>query len=134
ETYDPEAWGWQEPEGPLEEARLASAEVQAERIQLEVGSNTTIIGADDEARLSGVNLRVDDVDDVILRNLTFSDTHDCFPGWTTTVSTTGTTPAPNFRSTSVESSRCTTDCSTSCGPPTWSRSPGTTSRVGTRPR
>ena len=81
ETYDPEAWGWQEPEGPLEEARLASAEVQAERIQLEVGSNTTIIGADDEARLSGVNLRINDVDNVILRNLTFSDTHDCFPEW-----------------------------------------------------
>lgn len=81
ETYDPEVWGRDDPEGPLEEARLASAAVQAERIRVEVGSNTTVVGLGGDAVLSGVNLRVHDVDNVILRDLTFSDAHDCFPGW-----------------------------------------------------
>lgn len=80
-TYDPDEWGWDDVEGPLEDARLASAEVQAEQIQVEVGSNTTVVGIGDEPTLSGVNLLVRDVDNVILRNLRFSDTHDCFPGW-----------------------------------------------------
>jgi pectate lyase len=81
ETYDPGAWGWEDPEGPLEEARLASAAEQAQQIRVDVGSNTTILGLGDDAVLTGANLRVHDVDNVIVRNLTFSDTHDCFPGW-----------------------------------------------------
>ncbi|MBR8742854.1 polysaccharide lyase family 1 protein [Nocardiopsis sp. MG754419] len=89
ETYDPEVWGRQDPEGPLEEARLASAAVQAEQIRVEVGSNTTLVGLGGDAALSGVNLRVHDVDNVILRNLTFSDAHDCFPGWDPTDGASG---------------------------------------------
>ena len=81
EAYDPRTWGEADPEGPLEEARLASAAVQAEQIRVEVGSNTTIVGLGDDAVLSGTNLRIHDVDNVILRNLTLSDAHDCFPGW-----------------------------------------------------
>ncbi|WP_150238263.1 pectate lyase family protein [Nocardiopsis quinghaiensis] len=80
-TYDPEVWGWEDPSGPLEEAREASADVQAERVRVNVGANTTVVGAGDDAEITGMSLRVNNVDNVILRNLTFSDTHDCFPGW-----------------------------------------------------
>ncbi|WP_159944138.1 MULTISPECIES: polysaccharide lyase family 1 protein [unclassified Nocardiopsis] len=80
-AYDPEVWGWKDPSGPLEEAREASYRVQAERVRVNVGSNTTIVGAGDDAELTGMHLRVTDVENVILRNLTFSDAHDCFPGW-----------------------------------------------------
>lgn len=80
-AYDPEVWGWEDPSGPLEEARAASQDVQAARIQVRVGSNTTVVGVGDDAVITGMNLLVHNVDNVILRNLTFSDTHDCFPGW-----------------------------------------------------
>ncbi|MGW5876322.1 pectate lyase family protein [Nocardiopsis terrae] len=79
--YDPDTWGWRDPEGPLEEARTASSAVQAEQIRVGVGSNTTIVGVGDDATITGMNLRVHNADNVILRNLTFSDAHDCFPGW-----------------------------------------------------
>ncbi|WP_433698668.1 pectate lyase family protein [Nocardiopsis sp. CA-288880] len=80
-AYDPAVWGWEDPSGPLEEARAASQDVQAEQIRVRVGSNTTVVGAGDDAVIAGMNLLVHDVDNVILRNLSFSDTHDCFPGW-----------------------------------------------------
>ncbi|MFI6574158.1 polysaccharide lyase family 1 protein [Nocardiopsis sp. NPDC050513] len=80
-AYDPEVWGWEDPEGPLEEARLASSARQAERVRVSVGSNTTIVGADDDAAITGMSLRIIGADNVILRNLTISDAHDCFPGW-----------------------------------------------------
>ncbi|MDE3722415.1 pectate lyase [Nocardiopsis sp. N85] len=80
-AYDPEVWGWEDPSGPLEEARQASQAVQAERIRYRVGSNTTIVGVDDRSEITGMNLLVQNARNVILRNLTFSDTHDCFPGW-----------------------------------------------------
>ncbi|KOX16461.1 polysaccharide lyase family 1 protein [Nocardiopsis sp. NRRL B-16309] len=80
-TYHPDVWGWDDPEGPLEEARAASQDVQAEQIRVDVGSNTTLVGADDDSELTGINLRVNDAENVILRNLTFSDAYDCFPGW-----------------------------------------------------
>ncbi|MFD6949770.1 pectate lyase [Nocardiopsis sp. TSRI0078] len=80
-AYDPEVWGWKDPSGPLEEAREASADVQAERIRVRVGSNTTVVGAGDDAEITGMSIRVINQENVILRNLTLSDTHDCFPGW-----------------------------------------------------
>lgn len=80
-AYDPHVWGWEDPSGPLEEAREASAAVQARQIRVNVGSNTTVVGVGEDAEITGMNLRVNNVTNVILRNLTFSDTHDCFPGW-----------------------------------------------------
>lgn len=52
-AYDPDVWGWEEPSGPLEEAREASADAQAERVRVEVGSNTTVVGAGDDAEITG---------------------------------------------------------------------------------
>jgi pectate lyase len=79
-AYDPATWEHDEVFGPMEDARLASVANQRERVQLEVGSHTTLIGAGDDARLLGVSLRVTG-DNVIVRNLTFEDAYDCFPQW-----------------------------------------------------
>ncbi|RKN42430.1 pectate lyase family protein [Streptomyces hoynatensis] len=80
-AYDPATWGREDPSGPLEEARIASAARQAERVKLSVGSDTTIIGLGDDARLLGATLNVSGQDNVIVRNLTFEDAFDCFPYW-----------------------------------------------------
>jgi pectate lyase len=80
EAYDPATWGQEMPSGPLEDARLASAANQAERVVLPVGSHTTLIGGDD-SRLLGGTLDMTDAENVIIRNITFEDAYDCFPQW-----------------------------------------------------
>ncbi len=81
-AYDPAVWGRDEvPSGPLEDARAASAAKQALQVELKVGPNTTIVGVGHEPRLLGLDLQVANVDNVIVRNLTFEDAFDCFPQW-----------------------------------------------------
>ncbi|WP_231114972.1 pectinesterase family protein [Lentzea aerocolonigenes] len=81
-AYDPAVWGRdREPEGPLEDARAASALKQAAVIGFGVGSDTTIVGASPGAGITGGSLRIHGVHNVIVRNLTFRDTRDCFPAW-----------------------------------------------------
>ena len=88
-AYDPAVWGREtEPSGPLEDARAASAANQARRMKLKVSADTTIVGQG-RAVLSGLNLHVDKVDNVIIRNLTFVDAADCFPQWDPTDGDTG---------------------------------------------
>jgi pectate lyase len=88
--YDPAGpWGWTDPSGPLEDARVAAARLQAAQTQQHVGSNVTIVGVGDDAQISGANIRVRDAHNVILRNLTFSDAYDCFPQWDPGDSATG---------------------------------------------
>lgn len=82
DTYDPQVWGTEtEPTGPVEDLRAAAARLQSQLITVKVPSNTTIIGADPQAGIVGGTLRVEGVDNVIIRNLTMSDTYDCFPSW-----------------------------------------------------
>ncbi|GAA2892211.1 pectate lyase [Streptosporangium fragile] len=81
-AYDPAVWGRDaEPSGPLEDARAASAANQTKDIKLKVSGNTTIVGLGKDATIRGINLHVDKVDNVIIRNITFEDTADCFPQW-----------------------------------------------------
>ncbi|GAA5187876.1 pectate lyase [Rugosimonospora acidiphila] len=88
-AYDPAVWGrTSKPSGPLEDARARSAKNQGARININVGSNTTIIGLPG-ARLTGANLLIQNVDNVIVRNLTLQDAHDCFPVWDPTDGSTG---------------------------------------------
>lgn len=70
-----------DPTGPLETARAAAAALQAAQTLQHVGSNVTIVGVGDDARLVGASLRVRDASNVIVRNLTLSDAYDCFPQW-----------------------------------------------------
>lgn len=81
-AYDPAVWGReQEPSGPLEDARVASAANQTRQVKLKVSGGTTLVGLGDRAVLKGMNLHVDRVDNVIIRNLSFVDAADCFPQW-----------------------------------------------------
>lgn len=88
-AYLPEVWGRGNPRGPLEDAREASSLEQQKRIRMRVGSNTTLIGRGADAGLRGVwlDIRGDEeatVSNIIIRNLTFEDTFDCFPEWSPT--------------------------------------------------
>ncbi|MFF3316232.1 polysaccharide lyase family 1 protein [Streptomyces sp. NPDC003035] len=80
-AYDPRSWGGAKPSGPQEDARRASAARQAERVELAVGSNTTLVGLGSGAVLKGASLQVRDADNVIIRNLDLRDAYDCFPAW-----------------------------------------------------
>lgn len=81
-AYDPKTWGTdREPEGEQEDARRAAALKQRALIQIDVPSNTTIIGASEGAGLTGATLSIRGVDNVIIRNLVLADTYDCFPAW-----------------------------------------------------
>lgn len=80
-AYDPEVWGWEEePSGPIEDARAASQAAQRERIDIRVGSNTTLIGLRN-AEITGAALQITGVQNVIVRGLTLTDAYDCFPSW-----------------------------------------------------
>jgi pectate lyase len=89
DTYAPEVWGRDtEPNGPVEDARQASQQAQAERVTIRIGSNTTLIGRRG-AEITGANLRVDQSSNVIVRGLTVTDAADCFPAWDPTDGETG---------------------------------------------
>lgn len=79
-AFDPATWGKVDPAGPQEDARLASAARQKERVEIPVGSNTTIVGQKG-ARIKGGNLILRNVDNVIVRGIDFQNSHDCFPLW-----------------------------------------------------
>ncbi|WP_409073313.1 pectate lyase family protein [Micromonospora chalcea] len=87
-AYDPATWGRTNPSGPLEAARVRSVANQTRQTQINVGSNTTIIGLRG-ARLTGLTLMIDRVDNVIVRNIEFADARDCFPAWSPTDGDTG---------------------------------------------
>lgn len=88
-TYDPEVWGRTTPTGPLETARIASRNAQQARIRLRIGSNTTIVGLNRRAVIRGgwFDIRGSSSvkeTNIIVRNLRFEDTYDCFPAWSPT--------------------------------------------------
>ena len=70
-----------DPSGPLEQARVAAAALQAERTLQHVGSNVTLVGVGEDATVVGASLRIRDASNVIVRNLTLRDAYDCFPQW-----------------------------------------------------
>jgi pectate lyase len=103
-AYDPNLWIRQSLDpadnrppalsGPLEEARLCFQRAQAERVMIDVGSNTSIIGVGADARIINGGLRLGfmnqfDANDrdnyrsenIVIRNITFADAFDMFPGW-----------------------------------------------------
>jgi pectate lyase len=91
ETYDPLVWGRVNPTGPVEAARVASQLAQQARVRIRIGSNTTIVGLDRNATIRGAWFDIrgtanvaNSRSNIIIRNLTFQDTHDCFPQWSPT--------------------------------------------------
>jgi pectate lyase len=84
------------PFGGQEYARVASAAAQEARVHIRVPPNTTLFGVGSDATLVGawLDVRPDFASgsqpmNVIIRNLTFLDTVDCFPEWSPNDGTTG---------------------------------------------
>jgi pectate lyase len=87
--FDPATHGKIVPSGPLEAARLTSRDAQQARVRIRIGSNTTIVGLDEDATIRGgwFDIRGSSSlnrTNIIIRNLTFEDTFDCFPEWSPT--------------------------------------------------
>ena len=81
-AYDPATWGREDvPSGPLEDARVASQKVQQDRVRIRIGSNTTIVGLGKHAVIKGAWFDIRNATNIIIRNLTYRDTFDCFPQW-----------------------------------------------------
>src|SRR5262245_5232717 len=80
-AFDPATWGRRVPSGPLETARTAAHTKQQNRIRVNLTSNTELVGLGPDARIVGAHVRVNNVQNVIIRNLTLEDAFDCFPQW-----------------------------------------------------
>ena len=80
-AYDPAIWGKKPPSGPQEEARQRSARRQAEQVVVKLPSHTTLVGVGLDAAIVNGTLFLDKVDNVIIRNIHFSDAYDYFPAW-----------------------------------------------------
>jgi pectate lyase len=87
--FDPNGpWGRVNPSGPLEAARVASQQAQQARVRIRPGSNTTIVGLGSGATIRGAWIDIRGTagvtgsrSNIIIRNITFEDVHDCFPQW-----------------------------------------------------
>ncbi len=80
-AYDPATWGKKPPAGPQEEARQRSVRRQAQQVVVKVPSRTTLVGVSTDAAIVNGGLALDRVDNVIIRNIHFSDAYDYFPAW-----------------------------------------------------
>ena len=82
-AFDPATYGRSKlPSGTQETARAAAQKKQAANIVFKVPANTTIVGMPGtKAGISGGMLQIQNVDNVVVRNLTFAATEDCFPQW-----------------------------------------------------
>ncbi|MDT0573793.1 polysaccharide lyase family 1 protein [Streptomyces sp. DSM 3412] len=89
-AFDPATYGKKVPSGTQETARKAAQDKQKKNIVLRVPSNTTIVGVPGtKAGILGGSVLVQNVKNVIIRNLTFADTQDCFPQWDPTDGSAG---------------------------------------------
>ncbi len=79
--FDVQTWGKKPVEGPLEDARKRSAETQASVVVIPVGSNTSLIGVGNNALIKNGSLMLKNVENVLIRNITFEDAYDYFPQW-----------------------------------------------------
>jgi pectate lyase len=90
-AYDPTTYGRIPPAGAVEQARLASMAAQQARVRIRPGSNTTIVGMGKDATIRGAWFDIrgtanvpNSRTNIIIRNLTFQDSVDCFPQWAPT--------------------------------------------------
>jgi pectate lyase len=82
-AYAPSTYGTSKlPSGTQEKARAAAQTKQGKNVIFRVPANTTVVGVPGtKAGITGGMLQVQGVDNVIVRNLTFAATQDCFPQW-----------------------------------------------------
>lgn len=88
--YDPAVWGRDTPvSGEQEDLRAASQQNQAAAVKALVPADTTIIGVGKHAGIKGGSLQIQNVDNVVVRDLTVESPLDCFPQWDPTDGATG---------------------------------------------
>ncbi|MFE2420325.1 polysaccharide lyase family 1 protein [Streptomyces hokutonensis] len=82
-AFNPSTYGRSKlPSGTQEKARAAAQAKQAKNVIFRVPANTTVVGVPGtHAGITGGMLQIQKVDNVIVRNLTFAATQDCFPQW-----------------------------------------------------
>ncbi|MFF3847280.1 polysaccharide lyase family 1 protein [Streptomyces sp. NPDC002328] len=82
-AFDPATYGRSKlPSGAQEKARAAAQAKQAKNVVFKVPANTTLVGVPGtKAGITGAMVQIQNVDNVIVRNLTFAATEDCFPQW-----------------------------------------------------
>ena len=88
-SFDPAGtWGKRAPFGGQENARVASAAAQEKRVRIRIPANTTIYGLGQDAAIVGAWLDIAPESasgsqpmNIIIRNISFEDTTDCFPEW-----------------------------------------------------
>ncbi|MFT7724721.1 MAG: polysaccharide lyase family 1 protein [Roseateles sp.] len=80
-AFDPATWGRGDPAGPLEDARRRSAQRQARAATVRLPSNTTLVGAAPGAGFTRGMLLLEQVRNVVLRDLHLRDAYDHFPEW-----------------------------------------------------
>ena len=82
-AFDPASYGTSKlPSGTQETARAAAQSKQAKNIVFKVPANTSVVGVPGtKAGITGGMLQIQNVDNVVVRNLTFAATEDCFPQW-----------------------------------------------------
>ncbi len=82
-AYDPAVWGRKAipATDPQEAARKQSQVNQKARIVVPVSPNTSIIGIGRRAKIVNGSLMIKGVDNVVIRNIEFSDSYDMFPAW-----------------------------------------------------
>ncbi|CAM5549587.1 Pectate lyase [Streptomyces alboniger] len=82
-AFDPANYGTSKlPSGTQETARAAAQSKQAKNIVFKVPANTSVVGVPGtKAGITGGMLQIQNVDNVVVRNLTFAATEDCFPQW-----------------------------------------------------
>nr|WP_241267038.1 polysaccharide lyase family 1 protein [Streptomyces scabichelini] len=89
-AYDPATYGKKMPSGTQETARAAAQAKQKKNIVFRVPPNTTLVGVPgSNAGIKGGSLLVQNVDNVIIRNLALTATEDCFPQWDPTDGSSG---------------------------------------------
>ncbi|MEW9668306.1 polysaccharide lyase family 1 protein [Ammoniphilus sp. 3BR4] len=83
ETFSPEIWPIDKKvsDHELDKERKKAQQNQGKRILINVGSNTTIIGVGNDAKIVGGGLVMDGVKNVIIRNIEFEAPIDLFPQW-----------------------------------------------------
>ncbi|MER7399773.1 pectate lyase [Streptomyces sp. NPDC000151] len=88
--YDPAVWGRDRPvSGEQEDLRAASQRNQGAAVKAYVPADTTVVGVGKHAGIVGGSLQIQDVDNVVVRNLTAESPLDCFPQWDPTDGATG---------------------------------------------
>lgn len=90
EAYDPKIWGYEnEVSGDLEKARVCAQQKQKKQVVVNIGSNTSIIGLGDDAKIIGGSFIMSGVKNIIIRNIEFEAPRDFFPQWDPTDGSSG---------------------------------------------